>query len=43
LEAGEEGKVNGKRLAIGLTDYFSFRFGSTLLGQSKSSWESDKG
>ena len=38
MEAGEEGKVNGKRLAIGLSDYFSFRFGSTLLGQSKPSW-----
>jgi len=42
MEAGEEGKVNGKRLAIGLTDYFSFRFGSTLLGQSKSSWDPTK-
>jgi hypothetical protein len=42
IEAGEEGKVNGKRLAIGLTDYLSFRFGSTLLGQSKSSWDPTK-
>lgn len=39
MEAGEEGKVNGKRLAIGLTDYLSFRFGSSILGQSKSSWD----
>lgn len=38
MEAGEEGKVNGKRLAIGLSDYLSFRFGSTILGQSKSPW-----
>jgi hypothetical protein len=38
MEAGEEGALNGKRLQIGLTDYFSFRFGSTLLGQSKPSW-----
>lgn len=38
MEAGEEGKVNGKRLAIGLSDYLSFRFGSTLLGQSKPAW-----
>ena len=38
MEAGEEGKVSGKRLAIGLSDYFSFRFGSTLIGQSKPSW-----
>jgi len=36
MEAGEEGKLSGKRLAIGLTDYFSFRFGSTLVGQSRS-------
>jgi hypothetical protein len=42
MEAGEEGKVNGKRLAIGLSDYLSFRFGSTLLGQSKSSWDPTK-
>jgi hypothetical protein len=38
MEAGEEGKVSGKRLAFGLSDYFSFRFGSTVLGQSKPSW-----
>jgi len=39
MEAGEEGKINGKRLAIGLSDYLSFRFGSTLLGQSKGSYD----
>jgi len=38
MEAGEEGKVNGKRLSIGLSDYLSFRFGSTVVGQSKPSW-----
>jgi hypothetical protein len=39
MEAGEEGKVNGKRLAIGLSDYLSFRFGSTLLSQSKAPYD----
>lgn len=38
MEAGEEGALNGKRLQIGITDYFSFRFGSSLLSQSKPSW-----
>jgi hypothetical protein len=38
MEAGEEGALNGKRLQIGLTDYFSFRFGSSLLAQSKPTW-----
>jgi hypothetical protein len=35
IEAGEEGALNGKRLALGLQSPFSFRIGSTLLAQSK--------
>lgn len=38
MEAGEEGALSGRRLQIGLSDYLSFRFGSTLIGQSKPSW-----
>jgi hypothetical protein len=36
IEAGEEGALNGKRLALGLISPLSFRIGSTLLAQSKS-------
>jgi hypothetical protein len=43
MEAGEEGALNGKRLQIGLTDYFSFRFGSTLLAQSRGTWDPEAG
>jgi hypothetical protein len=35
IEAGEEGALNGKRLALGLISPLSFRIGSTLLSQSK--------
>jgi hypothetical protein len=35
IEAGEEGALNGKRLALGLISPLSFRIGSTLLAQSK--------
>jgi hypothetical protein len=36
LEAGEEGALNGKRLLLGLNNYWSFHYRSTLLSQSKS-------
>jgi len=35
IEAGEEGALNGKRLALGLISPLSFRIGSTVLAQSK--------
>jgi hypothetical protein len=38
IEAGEEGALSGKRLSLGVTDYLSFRFGSTLLSQSRAAY-----
>jgi hypothetical protein len=35
IEAGEEGKLNGRRLAIPLLPMLSFRFGTSVLSQSK--------
>jgi hypothetical protein len=37
LEAGEEGALNGKRLLLGLNNYWTFHYRSTLLSQSKGS------
>jgi hypothetical protein len=35
IEAGEEGKLGGRRLAIPLVPMLSFRFGTSFLSQSK--------
>lgn len=35
IEAGEEGKLNGRRLSIPLVPMLSFRFGSSILSQAK--------
>jgi hypothetical protein len=35
LEAGEEGALNGKRLLLGLNNYWTFHYRSNLLSQSK--------
>jgi hypothetical protein len=35
LEAGEEGALNGKRLLLGLNNYWTFHYRSDILAQAK--------
>src|SRR5712691_2000642 len=37
IEAGEEGALNGKRLVMGLQNYWNLHYRSNLFSQSKSS------
>ena len=38
MEAGEEGAISGRRLALNLVNYFSMGFENTLMDQSKATW-----
>lgn len=39
IEAGEEGTLSGNRLNLGFSNYFSFRYGASILSQSKSAYD----
>jgi len=43
MEAGQEGAVNGKRLVLGLQSYWTFHYRSSLLQQSRGTYDAALG